>query len=63
MTKETKLNHFELMKLPWNVFLGYFFAIRDKYQTQKENNYFKGSQKLANVWHENKDSWRRKKVS
>ena len=63
MTENTKMNHFELMKLSWNMFLGYFFAIKKKYQKQKDINYFNGSQKLAKAWEENKKDWARKKVS
>ena len=63
MTEETKMNHFELMKLPWRIFLGYFSAIKKKYQIKKEVKYFKGSTKLADTWQKNKDKWRRKEAS
>ena len=63
MTEETKMNHFELMKLPWKIFLGYLSAIKKKYQTKKEVKYFKGSQKLADAWRENKEEWSRKEAS
>ena len=62
MSDNTKMNHFELMKLPWNMFLGYFFAIKKKYKTKQNTNYFK-SQKLTNIWEKNKHKWQRKKVS